>query len=447
VTISKNISWFSFLSIIVFVWGTFNNESDIPYQEYTSMFIIFFIILFIQVFLIYFSKNYSGIISILFLCGNFIFFNLVLSDENKIIKIIYLILFAILSLIISYFKNSKKLIVFFSILTISITIKILSNFNIKKKLADKNDGINKFIKKKGLKNIFIIGIDGMVSNKFYTTHYSKKYPTKELLETLGFYCTDINSTGISTLETYAGLINYNKVLISKNYRKVFNSSKSAFYLDSKSKGYKLQFNFNSNYFGGNSNQVYDSFYPNILKPFGFIGYTNERWGWYSIKLIKSILTHNLNDNNLKEQSEMILNQISHLNLISDNWISISHLWYPGHTIGDYNANDFNDYSNFKSYYIESQPKLKEFIKKITISILQKDKNAVIIFWGDHGSYLYKGALENTFIHNKLINNEMLISDKREILLAVFPFDFLNTNELITIKNKPEKILKILIDKN
>lgn len=444
---SKEIFWFLFLNVIVFVWGTLNNESDIPYQEYTPMLIIFLIILFIQLILIHLKKNYSIIISILFSCGNFMFFNLVLSDETKIIKIIYLILFAILSLIIFYLKNSKKLIVFFLFLTISVTIKILSNFHIKKKLEVKKVEGNNLIKKAHLKNIFIIGIDGMVSNKFYTTHYSHRYATKELLDSLGFNCKDINSTGISTLETYASLINYNKVLISKNYRKVFNYSKSPFYLDSKSKGYKLQFNFNSNYFGGNSNQIYDSYYPNEFKPFGFISYTNEKWGWYSIKLINTILRHNLNQNNLKEQSEMISKQILDLNLNKEKWISISHLWFPGHTIGDYNANDINDYFKFKRYYIESQIKLKKFIKKMTIDILNKDKNAVIIFLGDHGSFLYKGATENTLINKKHLSNEMLISDKKEILFAVYPFNFLNEIELRSIKNKPETILKILIDKN
>ena len=101
------------------------------------------------------------------------------------------------------------------------------------------------------KNLYIIGIDGMVSRlalqKIYDSSGSVAY---NWLQENGFKLYDVRSAGDQTLTTYGALLTGKKDLHSRAVRPYFNGSwGNEFYKKLRSAGYKIQFFNDSDYFG------------------------------------------------------------------------------------------------------------------------------------------------------------------------------------------------------
>ena len=90
--------------------------------------------------------------------------------------------------------------------------------------------------------------------------------------------------------------------------------------------------------------------------------------------------------------------------------------------------------------------LSVFFKRITNLILNKDKSAIIIFFGDHGAYLLKGAINGTTMHGMEITDDLLLYDKKHIQLAVYPSNYLDSTDIKKIRLNPENLFKIIIEK-
>ena len=97
-----------------------------------------------------------------------------------------------------------------------------------------------------------------------------------------------------------------------------------------------------------------------------------------------------------------------------------HIWFPGHTPEKYNATDQTQFEEYKNYYINSMFELKMIVIDIFKFINIYDKDAIIIFMGDHGSALFRNAKVDDLIDNRKISAFDLNQDKREVLLAIYP---------------------------
>lgn len=439
-----NATPFFLLNSYVFLWSLINFDSIYPHNEALIMTILFIVILFSQFIFCFLLGKFGFPLSIFFSCGNLVYFNLILNGQSNSLNIVYIFLFLILFLFLN-FVSKINVFIYFGILFlftfISNTYKIFKYNNDKTVISNKS-----FINIRNNKkfNFYFIGIDGMISNEMYNNFFLGDSPSLKTLNQLGFLVFDNYSPGHGTLETYAKLFSYKRDIHTRDALKLINSSSSSFFLDSKYLGYKKQFSFYTNYFGGDPNDIFDSYYPKINKPFSFVLYTDERWGWYSAYLIKNLLK--FDSDNYSNQSEIICDRINSIDIINYKWISISHLWFPGHTLGSYNFNNLSDFNNFKSYYINSQRELSSFFKKITNIILKKDKNAVIVFFGDHGAYMLKGAVSDSYSYGFKVSNELILKDKRHVSVAVFPNDFLDSVDVNFLRLNPQYLFKIVINK-
>lgn len=439
----KLIPFFCF-NCLIFFWGFINLDSVYPLSEAFIMSFIFFLILGFQFFVCFSFKKLSFFLSLFFCCGNLIFFNLVLNGHSFLINFFYLVSFSFLFILL-HIVDSKKTIIFFFVLSLVSLFNIFLPYFFKRQ-APKNDlSLRNISNKENSKNFFFIGIDGMVSSEVYFSHFSSYNPAYVLLDSIGYSTYDIYSAGFGTLETYAKLISYKNNIHTRESLKFFNFKKSSFYLDLKGMGLKSQFNFYTNYFGGDPNNIYDSFYPKISKPFSFVLYTDERWGWYSAFFIKNFFPFEFDK--YSNQFEMIHDRINSIDLNKNKWVSISHLWFPGHTLGNYNFETKNDYFEFKEYYKSTHKDLSSFFKNITNSILERDPNAVIVFFGDHGAYFLKGAEPGSDLHGFVVNDLNILKDKKDVFLAFFPKDYLNVSEVENIKKNPELLFSTFIRKN
>ena len=437
-----NIISFLLINFYIFLWGFINPHSIYPFSEVIIMSVLFFLILIIQIIFSYLANKFGLILSLLFSSGNLIFFNLILNGYSNFFNFIFLLIFFLLILFLNFISLSKVFF-YFAVLFFSTFIFKFSFDDIDNKVI-KSEKKFTMIKKTNKSNIFFIGVDGMISNEMFFNYFKTQSSATKTLDSLDFVNFDFYSPGFSTLETYAKFLSYSKDIHVRESFKVINNENSFFYLDSKNLGYKKQFNFITNYFGGDPNNIFDSYYPRINKPFSFVIYTDNRWGWYSAYLIKKILF--TNSDIYPNQFEMIYDRINSLDLNKGKWISISHLWYPGHTLNNYNMNNLEDFSYFSHYYKYSQRSLSVFFKEVSNIILSKDKNSVIVFYGDHGAFFLKGYNENSKLNDMNVTDSLVFKDNRQVLVAVYPNDFLNSEDIDDIKSNPEKLFQIVLNK-
>ena len=102
----------------------------------------------------------------------------------------------------------------------------------------------------------------------------------------------------------------------------------------------------------------------------------------------------------------------------EKWFSISYIWYPGHSIGDFDGSDKIKRENYISYYKESQEQIKKIFHDITLGIKSRDNNPIIVFMGDHGAYALRSSKK---LDENLESLKQL--DARSVLWAVYPDDF------------------------
>ncbi|WP_408598200.1 hypothetical protein [Limnohabitans sp.] len=272
------------------------------------------------------------------------------------------------------------------------------------------------------RNIYVIGIDGMVSKKAMKTIFSKtSSEAYEFLEENGFMLYDINSPGDQTLTTYGNLLSSRENTNPRVVRGLMNGViPSPFYERMKLAGYNRQFFNDSDYFGVDAGKL-ESFLPSSYT-FSVCNYLDNRWGYYACRLPKLFDEKNSDLITLEDKINFYINNVK----IKPNekWVTINHIWFPGHTIGDYNGANYDDFNQFRNYYLDSQQQLKVVFSKIISHILLHDNNPVIIFMGDHGSYALRS--NSKFVFDGYEPSEMpdlLSVDARSALLAVYPKDF------------------------
>lgn len=433
--------WFLPLSIIYFIKGFLHGNSCVPPAEILVMNLIFIVILLIQVFFIWVSKNgLQNVLAIFFSSGNLIFFNLILNDENKTNNLFYFCAFLFLSFVFVLVKHKKFYLIFFGILFANLFSPLLI-------YLFKGEGTRSSLGSsvtRAEKNIYLIGIDGMISQSFY--HYIFGVPSEahQFLYSLGYDLVDGQSPGFSTMETYGKMVTYDRQIQPRNAKLIFNNPNSLFYRNSKALGYKLKFVFFSNYFGANENKIFESYYPEKKVPLGFLFYTDNRWGWYSLRILTKFLPSASEESSFSFQKDLIF---SHLYRQSTKlkWIHMMHLWYPGHTTTNYNSTNKSDYEKFKLYYQTTQKPLADFFKVVHEKIMQQDKNAIIVFWGDHGAYFLKGRERDSNGEKSEKQRIKFQQDKTSVLYAIYPKNTLDEKARKSLTENPELFFKTILE--
>ena len=407
---------FTLVNFLIFSYPLIVSFGNYVIYDLLTMITVFVVNLCIQ-FLLLSKINKKGLYNLainFFTISNFYFYFICFNSyDYKLFMILFLGLFLLLNILIQI--NSRKIsITFFSIfIMLNVTRQIIDYNKILKGDFDKLV----FKKSKSKRNIFFIGIDGMVSSSFYKDHISSEKYLDSYLNELGFYSKDIKSAGKSTLESYANLVGYTNKLNNNQYRQVFSNKNSMFYKDLEIQGFKKQFAFKNEYFGIDAGNIYDYYYPKKISNVNFCNYVSPNWGYGFCGLYKKILNSKINN---LDKFELFRNLNSHIYQDINKWFSITHIWFPGHTSETYNAKNTNELNNYKLFYIESINEVKDIIKNIFNEITNQDPNAIIVFMGDHGSTLYRGALVGDILNNRTLTSKDILDDKRNTLLSIYP---------------------------
>lgn len=405
-----------FLAVFISSWGTF------PVSDFAIGIIVYLFFMMMQVLLVInLFKTLSSIrfLYVIFSILNAFYFTFILTDWSKWEFIFYCFL-TIFFLYISSIRDSLRESVLIFLLLIATPI--VQNLLINKNIAPEDNQYKEIDTSLYKRNIYIIGIDGMVSQmaleKIFGANSSVAY---DWIRNNEFALYDIISPGDATLTTYGTLITGNKDLHPRTVRPYINGSRnSAFYSAVKNAGYKIQF-FNDNDYLGTDSGFLDNFLPksNTLSICGFI---DKRWAFYFCNWINYFGIPINGNTSLSEKINFYKNNA--IIKSDDKWFSINHIWFPGHTFGTYDGSNKKDFDEFKNYYLDSQYPLRNALADLTSFIKKNDPDPVIVFMGDHGSFALRSKNKFTFNNYSIEEmNDLIYLDARSSLLAVFPKDF------------------------
>ena len=76
---------------------------------------------------------------------------------------------------------------------------------------------------------------------------------------------------------------------------------------------------------------------------------------------------------------------------SDPWFTMTHLYWPGHTSANYNMNNPDDVAAYRAYYERQSAIAGDLMKRLFDHLRENDPNAVLMLYGDHGTYSMRGA--------------------------------------------------------
>jgi hypothetical protein len=436
---SKSKLWrFIILNLTFFTNPFLISIGKYPLSDIFIMFSIFIGTIFLEILLIIWQKNNKNIfqiIIILFVINfyNFTYFLLpYLLLTNLILVTLYVTIFTILL----KSKSHRFTIIF---ICVFLTTALYQGLYFKGNLNNVTPISQKY---KAKKNIYIIGIDGMISSKIFYKYFKKESEATRKLKDKGFSIFDIESAGKSTLETYSSLISYSSSIDipPRKWREIISDKKSKFYEDLNSLGYKKQFTYANNYFGQDPNKVYDDYFPKNTTVMGFCNYVDNRWGWK----ICNIYNYSIKKELTSDPFNIFFKRANRVFHKKDKWLSIFHIWFPGHSSNNFNARKENEFNIYKNYYLNSQKKLSKDFEKITNYILSNDPDAVIVFVGDHGSFLLRGLEPGDSLKSigQLIDLDFKL-DNTDVLLAIYPKEI--GEKVMSKKRKPALLFRSIIE--
>jgi hypothetical protein len=289
------------------------------------------------------------------------------------------------------------------------------------------------------RNIYLLGLDSMPGNDSYEKYFHASPPWEAEFERQEFRRIDNAHTGggTSTSESYLNLMSLravdgNKKLLASVDREVLNRPLEIYQLVRKN-GYKIQFMFHSPHLGVGSNQFLDYRYPLDGKSFLLCPFINPSLGFYLCNgkvtnTIERLLNgeipsieqlQDINDPSISAMMPVLLKRIEQITKDTSPWISITHLWEPGHTLGDYRHHDTKSQEDFRILFQRRSERAARDAQTVIEAIKKNDKNPVIIIYADHGPNLSRGW-ENEAKVRALFSAQEVLDDRQGIGFYVYP---------------------------
>ena len=454
--------------VVFFFLNLFILSDTIFYHSLVNAFVLItfvaylFFILIIETTILYFvikkTKLFSIILLTIFTSINFISFKLVnygfINSQGSFSKLIILFLFIFVFFIISkrVFERKNIIFILISILLISISSGIsifLKEHNYLQNVNPSNFPlIPKFEKKP---DIFLLGIDGLIPlsmlKKFYYDYSSLKIKTENFHDIKNSFAPKT-----PTEFSFKNIMN-----ISQNYpnlkKQAFLGQQNSLLFEIfKKNGYNIHTGFSINFFGSSKGQHIDKYivYDNSGSYRSSIACLDKSRFLFLPKYLSLCRSNSINriisnfiyvffpsQKSKSEFSSETSFLLPHLNKTKNPKLLLYHsLKYTGHTASDYDHSNQNQRQNFSKHYIDKYKKAFLFINETFKYIKNNNPNAIVLFFGDHGSFLY--IKDN----DKFLNqDQFLLPQERDFLLDRHAIRqlYLKTNNSCISENKYSQI--------
>ena len=387
----------------------------------------------------------AGVLSVFLIALNFRFNALPVFHIAKNFKIILLILSALLPAACLLMRRGTKFALIFACILLAQALAVQWY---KKAFATNSQLLTTRVKStpKTHRNIYLLGLDSMPGSSYYSKHFNSSPPWSDMLRHEGFRTiSDAYSSQAATFETYYSMMSLNKtdknatteVVLQSFFKQSFLNSLLPIYQKVDSEGYKIQFMFHSPYFGVGKHQNLDYYYPDKKNSEFFCPFSLETLGFYLCNIdFLYMLDRQINkgplDNNKNSSlhgysiARMLPTVYDRIRLIASDqtpWLSITHLWEPGHTLGEYLDYDPHEHASFQqTFQIRSEDAAQDAQKIITLIKSVDKHDPIIIIYGDHGPYLSRNWEVDAKVRERFNDNE-LFQDRHGVGLYVYPINF------------------------
>jgi len=355
-----------------------------------------------------------------FVAANIFCFALSTLDIRLRYSLILSILIALVIFVIYLRNEGKKFLFTFAIALIVIsacfaTLDFMSRSHEVKQFYDFDQG-NK-------KNLYILVFDSLISSNAYKDIYQQQVsPWESYLDEKGFRVIgNAVAAGDNTLVSFGAVfgfgINSRKIQMTGQNNPVMRHFK----LD----GYHNSLYTESSYFGTVRGGSLDYLYPHSLVPMG-CSFSPKYFLFNACHLLQFSSTVVSSTSNMVADFKKQLE----LRVKSDKNLTVVYTWYPGHSPreADYLYDGGKLTQKWKSKFISKAGKSVPIIDSLVGAIMKNDPNPVIVLFGDHGSWNYRGVADSG---NSSLTPDLIKEDKYGVTFAVFPK---NTCEPIFVEN-------------
>ena len=305
-------------------------------------------------------------------------------------------------------------------------------------LADRMQGVaDQQVAAKGarpVRNVYVLCFDALTSRAALAVFYGgAEHPVATRLEELGFRVMDAISPADDTLRTWGSMLSLGQPFNHLVSRTFFNGLRPVpLYQRLRQEGYRIQFVYATEFFGIDAKRL-DYFYPDTSSPF-ICEFVDPRYGlfacrewfrtrlekWTGLRVVARIENERRSD---PREFDRIVARFDHAAASQDRWFSMAHLWFPGHSSLSLRHDDLTDIAAFRNAYLASLPTVAGYVARLVADIRARDKDPVIVIFGDHGTFVARDATPGTVFYGRPLTGNDILLDTRGALLAIYPRSF------------------------
>lgn len=442
---------FSLLTLAPVIWLLISCYTELNFYSLVYFIFGFSINTFIELFFILaINRFFIGVYR--FFLFSFILILLVLNFRYNVIclisfdfsaKILIIFFFFFVSFVSFVFKSGLRFALLFSFfLVCQSAISLFKNSS--DAAPDNYAGIS-LSKENGAivkRNVYFIGLDSLPDVGYYRKYFNDDPFWFDLFGKNGFRgIYDARTGGASTTRNfYLNIFSFSDQQHYLQSRDLL-SRPSKFYYLLQNEGYKSQFMFHSYWLGSGKNKFFNYNYPtneisDTTCPFltpnvgyylcqkkvvQFVDFIRSRIAGEEVNLDQSSDTTPV-DVAIERMIPILMSRIKIAATDNVPWVSVFHLWEPGHTTSDYRHDNEIKRREFKFDFHNRARNAAKDALNIVAEIKKYDRNPIIIISGDHGPRLSEGWEVDQSIRD-LFSFEERIEDTQGIGLFVYPNDF------------------------
>lgn len=415
----NNIAFFILINFILILDIFYYQLLLLPTQLLILFFLFFAIVIFIQFLFIKFSySTIKALLTSLFISSNLILFKLInfefINSLNNLFKFLifmfFLLIFYRISIITNYKSRNKVLV---SLLIISL-VSIASITNDEKiSIFDSHKERIQLPEFNQKPDVFLIGFDGFLPNSLveevyeYKTNLDKEY----LLSVKNSF-----APRIPTINSWLNILSLSKQ--NKYSKFAFSGHENTFLFDIfRNNGYQITSGFTYPHMGINKGKFIDDYllynnYNNLSFYHSIACVDNAKFVYFPKYYgLCSIAFRKMSEKFVKKLSyKMITNEKK---LILDLFkkkeyprLVLYHSTnFTRHAPSYFNYEDSDELKNFKDEYITNYQKVEEIINEIAKEVMTNNRDAIVLIFGDHGTFIYRKNRSTLSKHDKTFIND------------------------------------------
>jgi len=275
------------------------------------------------------------------------------------------------------------------------------------------------------RNVYLISTESLHSPYAFRRLYDiSDIPHINYLKDAGFRILDQGySADMSTRASYQRILGFSKFLRTPQEKMSVFRQGNATFTSFMQSGYDVQFIYKSNYLDVNHKLVTHG-YPGV--GFYICDHLSPQFYYFvclpkARKEISRALFDTDGSVGVKREIEHLLKRIRVAAKDPKPWLTISHVAYPRHTAMDHRYDNAAEVAAFRELPKTWLPDIEKNYRDIVGTIKDVDPNAVIVTFGDHGTWLTRGM--DAAEPNAFFDAEDFVEDRYGVLIGVYPADF------------------------